>query len=233
MNLFLASIIPPLVILFFIFIFDTRKEPLKMLLLAFGGGILSILVSLCISTPLSNFEYLAPEGLAKSFYSSFFEAAIPEEIAKWLVFYVLIKKSKHFDQYYDGILYAIFISMGFALVENILYVLDSGIETAIVRSILSVPAHMLFAIPMGYFLSLEKFRKQKGSFVLLALSLFIPILLHGIFDFILFYKETLVKSSPNIVALLGLVFLAFDIFMWRYGVKRIKSHLKKDKNELA
>lgn len=53
--------------------------------------------------------------------------------------------------------------MGFAMVENVLYVADGGIVVAIGRAITAVPAHMLFAIPMGYFLSLSKFYQGKES----------------------------------------------------------------------
>ncbi|MFM7983094.1 MAG: PrsW family intramembrane metalloprotease, partial [Candidatus Fonsibacter sp.] len=129
---------------------DLEKEPMRMLVKSFFGGVLSAFLSLCISLPLGML--FNPDGIESATFSAFMGAAIPEEIAKWIIFYWLIRRSKHFDQYYDGILYAIFISMGFALFENLLYVYDGGMQVALVRAVLTVPGHMLFAIPMGYFL---------------------------------------------------------------------------------
>jgi len=164
MTLLLSSIAPALLIMFLIYRYDLEKEPLKMLVLAFFGGVVSIFVSLLFSQPLSVFINVMPSGFFAEFYRAFFIAAIPEELAKWLVFWMIIQRAKDFDQYYDGILYAIFISMGFALVENILYVMKGGMSVAILRAILAVPGHMLFAVPMGYYLSRSKFEQGATAF---------------------------------------------------------------------
>ena len=149
-----------------------------------------------------------------------------------MIFYWLIKKAKDFDQYYDGILYAVFISMGFALVENVLYVMKGGLSVALLRSILSVPGHMLFAIPMGYFLSISKFESGKDLAVHRFLSLFVPILLHGTFDFILMYSSAKDELNPGLAGFLMLAFVIFDIFMWRFGLRKLKEHISKDKSKL-
>ncbi len=94
---------------------------------------------------------------AKSFFDSFFLAAIPEEISKWLVLYWIVWKSREFDEHYDGIIYAVFVSLGFALVENIMYVVNRGMGVALIRAVLSVPGHGSFGVLMGYYFSLAKF----------------------------------------------------------------------------
>ena len=196
MYLLLASIAPAIFIMFIVYKYDTIKEPLSMLVKAFFGGVLSILIALAIAIPLDQLTGFIPSGFLQSFYEAVLCAAIPEEFAKWIIFYWLISKAKDFDQYYDGILYAIFISMGFALVENILYVIPTGFGVAISRSILSVPGHMLFAIPMGYYLSLSRFESGASARYHIFLSLAIPILLHGTVDFILMYSSAKDDLNP-------------------------------------
>jgi RsiW-degrading membrane proteinase PrsW (M82 family) len=230
MYLLIASIAPAVIIMYIIYRHDTVKEPLSMLVKAFFGGVLSIAITLIITYPILGIELNS--GAMKSFFDAFFKAGIPEEFSKWLIFYWLIRKAKDFDQYYDGILYAIFISMGFALVENILYVFENGMGTAIARSIISVPGHMLFAVPMGYYLSLSRFETGASARFHVFLSLAIPILLHGTFDFILMYSGAKGAVNSGLAVLLLLAFVIFDIFMWRYGLRKIKEHIIKDKNNL-
>lgn len=231
MILFIAAIAPAILIMFVVYKYDSEKEPLKMVIKAFFGGILSIGIALAIAIPLSNFEAQVPSGFLRSFYEAFFCAGIPEEFAKWLIFYWLIRKAADFDQYYDGILYAIFISMGFALVENIMFVMAGGMSTAIVRAILSVPAHMLFAIPMGYYLSLVKFKQGQDVTKYLALSLLVPMLLHGTYDFILIYFDAKAEINPLLAGLLVIGFIVFDIYMWRIGIRLIKKHMANDTSD--
>lgn len=231
MILFISAIAPALIIMFLVYLHDLKKEPIQMLVKAFFGGVLSIFIALAIAIPLGYFEKFFTPGFARSFYTAFFCAGIPEELGKWLIFYWLIRKARDFDQYYDGILYAIFISMGFALVENILYVMgpNGGMGTATLRAILSVPGHMLFVIPMGYFLSISKFEEGKMAWRHQVLSLIIPMALHGTFDFILFYSEASKEVDPSLASFLVLGFVVFDIYLWRLGLRKIKAHITKDK----
>ncbi|NBU92915.1 MAG: protease PrsW [Flavobacteriia bacterium] len=227
--LLLSAAAPALLIMYLVYRHDLNKEPIRMLAIAFLGGVLSIFLSLLFSTPLSMLKWQMPPAFIVSFYDAFFLAAIPEELAKWLIFYWLIRKAKDFDQYYDGILYAIFISMGFALVENILYVLQGGLSTAILRAVLSVPGHMLFAIPMGYYLSLSKFQQGALATKHQWLSILIPVALHGTFDFILMYADAKKDTNAALVILLFLAFVAFDIYMWRLGLRKLKAMRERDK----
>jgi len=227
MTFLIASLAPGVIIMYLIYRHDLEKEPMRMLVKSFFGGVLSAFLSLCISIPLGML--FNPDGAESATFSAFMGAAIPEEVAKWIIFYWLVRRSKHFDQYYDGILYAIFISMGFALFENLLYVYEGGLNVALVRAVLTVPAHMLFAVPMGYYLSLSRFETDGKANMHVAMSLAIPILLHGVFDFILMYSNSIGDSNPILTALLVVAFVVFDIAMWRYGLTKIKKHLLEDK----
>ena len=133
-----------------------------------------------------------------------------------LALYLLIWRNRHFDEYFDGIVYAAFVSLGFAGVENIMYVFGSGVGTGVMRALLSVPAHFLFAVVMGYFFALAKFYKNRSWNMLMAFL--VPMLLHGIFDGLLMVAN--VSEALQGVCLVG--FIIFDIILWKIGKRRMR-----------
>lgn len=226
MLLLISAIVPVIIFLYIIYRKDTIKEPTGLLLKCFIGGIFSAIPALLMAYLLSIFN-IFQSPLLVSFYNAFFEAAIAEEIAKFLILYWLIWKSKDFDQHYDGIIYAVFVSLGFAAFENILYVYEHGFTTAVLRAVTAVPAHGFFGVAMGYFLSLAKFSSRaKGTYIFL--SLFIPILLHGVYDFVLMYWHSIYVTELESV-LFTIAFAIVIIVMWRSGFARVKAHVSKDK----
>jgi len=196
------------------------KEPMGLLFKCFIGGVFSTILSLAFSTPLSLITFNS--HFLSSFYTAFFNASFPEELAKWIILHLIVRKSLHFNQYYDGIIYAVFVSMGFALLENILYVMKGGFDVAIIRAILAVPGHMLDAILMGYFYSLAKFEKTELKNRYLLLSLLAPVLAHGIYDFLLMYQSSISKIHPAFAAFLLLGFGYFNIKLWKLCLKKIQ-----------
>ena len=112
---------------------------------------------------------------------------------------------------YDGIVYAVFISLGFATVENLAYVLSSGFNTALVRSLTAVPAHALFAVAMGYYLGIAKFAGPQYRQKYIRLGFIIPIILHGIYDFILF--------SERFYFLV--LFIPYMLYLWKRGLRQV------------
>ena len=150
----IAALAPVAMLLYYIYRKDEfQKEPVKEVLKAFGLGILSVFVSLMISGPLGAFGLYPEEqetvwdGIA----ISFFGAAIPEEIAKFLMFWLLVRRNKYFDEHMDGIVYAAAVSLGFAGLENIMYLFsaEDWVSTGIARALFSVPGHCFFGILMG------------------------------------------------------------------------------------
>jgi RsiW-degrading membrane proteinase PrsW (M82 family) len=226
MTLLIASITP--VIIFLYLIFKKDKKPIGLLAKCFFGGFISIIIALIIAFSMTYIGTAFQSPLLKSFYDAFFVAAIPEEFAKFIVLYWIIWESNFFDEHYDGIIYAVFVSLGFALVENILYVFAHGIGIAFVRAILAVPGHGLFAVAMGYFLSLAKFNKQKDLQKYLLLSLVVPMGLHGTYNFLLMYSSNLSKADAGVTVILLIIFTVFIIFLWRHGIKKIKILVAKD-----
>ena len=116
---------------------------------------------------------------------SFVIVALSEEGSKFLLLRLAIFNRKEFDEPFDGIVYAVMVGMGFATLENISYVFEHGIGTAITGMFLSVPAHGTFAVLMGYYTGLAKFdpsRRKRYFF----LAILLPVFFHGSFDFCLF-----------------------------------------------
>ena len=121
MTLLIASITPVIIFLYTIFKKDKNKEPLSLLAKCFLGGFASIIITLIIDIPLIPIGESISSPFFKSFFDAFFVAAIPEELSKFVILYWLVWKSKYFDEYYDGIVYAIFVSLGFAMIENSMF----------------------------------------------------------------------------------------------------------------
>ncbi len=206
---------------------DTIKEPWTLLAKCFSGGIfLAVIFSLALSLlVIPDISFNNP--LLNAFYDAFFGAAIPEEIAKFVILYFITWNSKEFNQYYDGIIYAVYVSLGFALTENIFYVIDGGFGVALGRAILAVPGHGFFGIAMGYYYSIARFSSFDNYNKYLAFSLLSAIILHGIYDFILMYAGADSLSEILILSLM-IVFTVFIILLWRQGFKKIKKHIEKD-----
>lgn len=225
----IAALAPVAMLLYYIYRKDEfRKEPVKEVLKAFGLGILSVFVSLMISGPLGAFGLYPEEqetiwdGIA----ISFFGAAIPEEIAKFLMFWLLVRRNKYFDEHMDGIVYAAAVSLGFAGLENIMYLIssDDWVSTGIARALFSVPGHFFFGILMGYYYSLVRFDPITPS-INKFWVLGSPILAHGIFDSILFASDVLPQTLSLV---LMIVFIVFCNSLRKQASKRIRAHLVKD-----
>ena len=215
MSLIGLAILPVIVLLIYIYRKDKfQKEPIGLLLAALGMGMLSVLPIVFVE---KFFSSLNPyDGVDGALYTAFVVAGCVEEGFKLLFLYWLIWRNRHFDEYFDGIVYAVFVSMGFALVENVMYVFSGGVGTGIMRALLSVPAHFLFAVVMGYFFALAKFYKNRVLNMLLAFI--VPMLLHGIFDALLMVADA--SETMQGVCLIG--FIIFDIILWKIGKKRMQ-----------
>ena len=218
--LFGIAILPVIVLMIFIYRQDKyQKEPIKSLAKAFLGGIIAIPLDLLLVKGIQLL--LGKTILAHTvFFDAFLEAGIPEEFSKFLIFMIFIWRDKNFDEFFDGIVYASFIGLGFACVENILYVLPNGFGTGVVRALLSVPGHFLFGVIMGYFLSLAKFSEGKRLGYILA-GLLLAMAAHGLFDWILMFSQGLNGLTSSIIYI---AFLVGDILLWRQGLKLIRKH---------
>lgn len=195
--LFIIAIIPVVVLMILIYFGDKiEKEPVGLVLGLMGMGMLSTIPSI-IMEMAGTFVLdlvLEPESILYNFLLYFFVVAVTEELFKFLFMFVITWKNKHFDYVFDGVIYAVSSSLGFALLENIGYVMGAGtqgflpgIGIGIGRAFLAVPMHTAVAIFMGYFYGKAKesmFRHKIGTcFLFIGLSLMVPMLLHGFYDF--------------------------------------------------
>ena len=211
MNLLLIASAPVFIILVYVYIRDKyEREPLRLLLKSLLAGALSVIPVMFVNSWLDGFK-IHFTGLTQIGYIAFIVAAFVEESFKFIALYFLIWKNKEFNEKFDGIVYAVFISLGFALVENIMYVTSYGESTGYVRALTAVPAHALFAVAMGYYFAFAKFSKKQKPYYLF-MALFIPIMLHGIYDFLL-------MSQMNIYLL---IFIPFITYLWWAGFKKMK-----------
>ena len=215
--LFGIAILPVIILMVDIYHQDKyQKEPIKTLAKAFIGGMIAIALDILIVTGI---QYLAGDSaITKTvFFSAFLEAGIPEEFSKFLIFMLFIWRDKNFDEYFDGIVYATFIGLGFACVENIEYVFMFGFGTGVVRALLSVPGHFLFGVVMGYFLSMAKFHPEKRGTYLIS-GLLLAMIAHGLFDWLLIVSSAL---GAGLGSILYFVFLWGDFKLWKLGLKYI------------
>lgn len=217
---FIIALAPVVMIATFIYLKDKyEKEPLKHLVISFVLGILSAIPAVIISISLENTQNLLyPVGDFKNLFRvavfAFIVVAFAEEVAKYLVLEFYAFRQKEFDEPYDGILYGTFISLGFAAIENVLYVMEGGIEVALLRMFSAVPAHASFGIIMGYYFGLAWQHKDK-SISYKAKGLLAAILLHGLYDFFLMQQ---LYPAFWIMSFVGL-----SISIW-LCFKAIKSH---------
>ena len=227
--LFLA-IIPVVIICTYIYKKDKNKEPWSLLIKLFVLGIASCFLVLLLSELLFKiFPFMEKESDFMTFFElmayAFIGVAFIEELCKFLMTYIGAYSNKAYDEVYDGIVYAVYVSLGFACFENLLYVFSNqSIAVGIARGLLAVPGHACDAVFMGYYLSLAKVYGSQGKKNLerrnLILSVLVPTILHGIYDFCLF---------TNIEIFL-LVFFGFVITIYILSIKKIKYLAAQCKN---
>lgn len=225
----IASLLPVVVLMAYIYKRDTfNKEPWPLLMKAFGFGVLAAMLDILVAGFLQRVvPHPADTPLANALYNAFVCAALPEEFCKLLLLYLCIWKNPYFDEYYDGLEYAAFVGLGFAGIENVLYIMQGGLGLAVGRGIFAVPAHFFFAIFMGYFFSLARFRYSRRRFFL-TLAYIVPVILHGTYDAVLMYINNLQGNTDTmqevnaISGSLYIGFLVFFFFVWRFATHKIK-----------
>jgi protease PrsW len=200
-----TGVAPALALLSFFYLKDKITEPLPLIIRTFISGCLIVF-------PIMFIQYaFQSDQIGNVFIQSFFVVAFLEEFFKWFLFLYLIYQHTEFDAHYDGIVYAVSISLGFASVENILYLLVNGIEYAFTRALFPVSSHALFGVIMGFYFGKAKMN-QRHIGLNIFLALIIPISLHGLYNFIL------VTVNEN----WALIAVPFMIILWFFCLHRMK-----------
>lgn len=176
-----ATLVPSLLLVTYFHRRDVYPEPPAVLWRTFGWGVLIVFPVCLVAWPMDALAAQLGHPLLYGFASAFFGAAIPEEIFKFAVVYFYAARHIQFDEPMDGIVYGATASLGFATLENVLYVSDGGLPVAITRAFLAVPGHAFLGAIMGYYIGRAKFTDGDRR-PLLVRALAIPILLHGLYD---------------------------------------------------
>lgn len=224
-----AALLPAILLLLYIWKKDTKKEPTSWLIKAFLCGVV-----ICIPVAIveAGMQYMLfgeggkPSSLIGTTTLAFFVAAIPEETFKLLALWIILRKNPYFDEHFDGIVYAVFVGLGFAAIENMGYVFgqNGGMTTAIMRALLAVPGHYAFAVLMGYYYSVYHFVDHSPKVAVCILLL--PVLAHGIYDSLA--MSGMVEPMVGVASFFVLIY--FCVKMHKYSMKKIIAQIEKDKS---
>jgi len=203
---------PVFIILLFIYFQDKyEKEPVKTLLTALLLGVVSVLPAIAIEMTYEHvFNFANTSNNFVSVLYAFFGVGLTEEACKFFVLYLFIYKHKNFSEPLDGIVYAVFVSMGFAAIENVGYVFssDDPVFTAISRSLTAVPVHATFGVIMGYYFGNARFTYKIKRLRLLSLAIIMPAIAHGFYNAFLFVDCI---YCPIVSLVLLLIFIVISL----------------------
>lgn len=236
----LASLLPAVVLVTYARYRDKNQpEPWSIMIKGVVWGILSIIVSYLISQFWNPIPYLIGYGwvyeipVIRGIFIAFYNAAIPEETAKLFMLWLLLRKNQDFNENIDGIVYSICIAMGFAGVENIMYIFgeeESWQAVAITRCLFAVPGHYIDGVLMGFFYSIAHFRPNKfGKYK--SMTWTAPVFAHGLYDSICFLGE----EHYILGALSYIPLIWFCVTMHKFCLKRIRMALiyDEDRNDFS
>lgn len=220
---FVVSILPVIIIGLYIYKKDRDKESSGLLFRLFTFGIISCFPAVILGLVIGSFfPNMGDMTFVQMFLYVFISIALVEELCKWFFLYRIAYNHDEFDTFYDMIVYSSFVALGFACFENILYVSDTGIITGLIRAVSAVPGHVCDGILMGFYLAMAKISSVRGNMKLekkfKILSLVIPVITHGIYDFCLFWG-----SDIFIV-----FFSIFVIGLYMFCVNKVKNISKDD-----
>lgn len=201
--LIIASILPIYILGKSIYSADKEKESLKLLIKLLISGIFACILVVIISINLGNYLPIFLKStdnmnIIEFIVYSFICIALVEELCKLFMVYLTAYHNKEFDYTFDMIVYGVFTALGFAFFENILYIIEGGLPTAIARAFTAIPAHASNGVFMGIFLSKAKCfevidRNKCNKYKILAVL--VPTLIHGIYDMCAFSNEILLLIS--------------------------------------
>lgn len=229
---FSLALAPIITIILFIYFKDKyKKEPFLLLFFCFLGGMISIIPAIIIEMAVEHI------GLDKSdniWITAIYAIAIVgffEELVKFLVVRIIVYKHSEFNEPFDGIVYAVMVSMGFAAVENVFYVFYSNTPgtTALIRAFTAVPAHAVFAIIMGYYIGMARFTFSRKRSRYLWKGLIAASLLHGLYDFFLFQRLSVYLTIVSLVILIIAIIFSFRAMKIRQRMSPFKKQLSLHK----
>jgi RsiW-degrading membrane proteinase PrsW (M82 family) len=180
--LLVSAVVPALLLLWFLCSRDANPEPPIMVLKTFALGALITVPIVPVALLLERLGAGAMGTWSRALVAGFLGAAIPEEGFKFLVLRGWVWHQPDFDEPMDGIVYGAAASLGFAALENALYVSSGGFGVATLRALTAVPGHALTGVVMGYYAGRARFAPDEERAALLATGLLSAMALHGLYD---------------------------------------------------
>ncbi|MCR5264274.1 MAG: PrsW family intramembrane metalloprotease [Clostridiales bacterium] len=220
MFMLLLALLPAAVLLVYIYRKDTvEKEPIGLLVKLFLLGAASVVFAVIVgivADPIVS-AFFDDNSLIWLIIDNFILTALVEEGGKYFMLRKCTWKSPEFNFTFDAVVYAVTVSLGFAALENVLYVVDGTVSTAIMRAVLSVPGHAIDGVYMGFYYGLAK-KYPHMSDRYLSLALIVPTLLHGFYDF------TISLGSGLSI----MVFFAFEIIITVLAIIKVRKLSRED-----
>lgn len=259
LSLSVAALIPVLLLCWYIYEKDRmEKEPIGLLAILFAAGAVLFIPTIYVENALigvvdkmmesqMEFSLTGVSGfvtevahIQHSLLCGFLAIALVEEGLKWLLLFLLTSKNKNFDHLFDGVVYAVFLSLGFAAMENVFYAVRDGWSVFILRSLTSVPGHMTFGVLMGfgytmwhtYLIAKDmekryaaegtiKVEKPFHSAIWLIASVALPLILHGFYSFMKLY-------TSDIMVILFYAFIVILYILCFIAVRRLSASDNED-----
>ena len=179
-----------------------RRNPTSLLVWLAVSAIPAVIVEI-LGSGLLYMLGLDPSSAMYNFVECFFIVAMIEELGKFLGMLLMTWKNKNFDHSYDGVIYGVCSSLGFATLENVIYVFQGGIGTGIMRAVSAVPLHCACGVVMGFLYAKAREDANNGESVFgnLLLAYVCPLGIHGLYDFVLSVEDTSVLLCIAVLAL--------------------------------
>ena len=229
----ITALIPAVILGWWIYQKDSlRPEPLNMLIKAFLYGVGSTFVTLVITQLLGIMGLFVYDlgSFSGAVSTALFAAALPEELAKLLMLWLLLRKNPYYDEYFDGIVYAACVGLGFAATENVLYLVQSTdwVGTGIVRGLTAVPAHFAIACAMGYFYSKRHFGDRSSITAVCVLA--VPVIIHWVYDALAFSEGI---AAPALSVVFNILFVLLICLVYRNTMRRISAMQQLDQSRMT
>lgn len=221
----LAAVVPAVFLMRYVYRQDRiEKEPPWLLANLAFQGVLAALVSIALEvfgeTVLDSL--VQPDNPNYVVLLAFLVVAVVEEGTKFYFLHQKTWNSPYFNYRYDAIVYAVFVSLGFAAFENVKYVFNYGLSVALPRAILAIPGHMSFAVFMGVFYGRAKLcddcGNRMGCVLNLIFSYLSAVVLHGVYD------TCCMSGTAQSTA----VFVAFVVVMYLVVYLTIRHESRRD-----
>lgn len=213
----LLSILPSIILFVVVWKGDRyEKEPPKLLAKLFLFGTLTTISAFIVEFLFGEviLGFMNHQGILYALIDNFLIVALAEEAGKYIVLKKVTWNHPAFNYTFDAVVYAVSVSLGFATLENVLYIFGGGVVTAISRALFSVPGHFIYALYMGYYYGFARFCDAYNDDRLkkkyLKLAFWVPVLIHGFYDFCL-------STEYGIFIL---IFLIFEVVLTIFAIRK-------------